>query len=309
MQHLGFDAERRHDIGIVATEIATNILLHAQGGEVLISPFSKNDTSWLDILGVDSGPGIPDIGRAMEDGFSTGGTAGQGLGAIGRLSDDSSIHSVAAKGSIQWSRFTHGTGVPEQAHGVVNIPVHGEIECGDGYFTEIGSSQSLYMVVDGLGHGVGAAEAAEEAIATVRQFSREPLLEIISRSHDALKKTRGAAMSLALVDHDRLVVTYTGVGNIGASLITGTTSRSLVSQNGTLGAVMPRVPQEYIYPIERNTILMMFSDGLGTKTSLSGYPGLQNRNLALVAGVLYRDFGRKRDDATVLLAPIGGRLQ
>ena len=241
-------------------------------------------------------------------GYSTIGTAGQGLGAVNRLSDQSSLYSIPGKGTVQWSRFLRGT-VPEQVLGIVSIPVHGETQCGDGFFTEAGSSQSLYMMVDGLGHGAGAAEAAEEAIATVRRFSREPVLDIISRSHDALKKTRGAAMSLALVDHDRLVVTYAGVGNIGASLITGTNSRSLVSQNGTLGAIMPRVPQEYSYPIERTTTLLMFSDGLGTKTSLAAYPGLQNRNPALIAGVLYRDFARKRDDATVLLAPIGGTLQ
>jgi anti-sigma regulatory factor (Ser/Thr protein kinase) len=305
---LGFGERRRSDIGIVATEIATNVLLHAQRGEVLVCPSQSKDAGCLDILGLDSGAGIADIGRAMEDGFSTVGTAGQGLGAIRRLSDDASLYSAPTKGTVQWARFVVGSAIPVQEFGLVSIPVHGETECGDGFFAEIGNSQSLYMVVDGLGHGPGAAEAAKEAIATVRKLSREPLFEMISRSHDALKKTRGAAMSIALIDHDRLTATYAGVGNISAALISGSSSRSLVSQNGTLGAVIPRTVQEYNYPIERNTSLLMFSDGLSTKTGLGGYLGLQNRNPMLVAGVLYRDFGRKRDDATVLLAPIGGKL-
>jgi anti-sigma regulatory factor (Ser/Thr protein kinase) len=305
-ENLGFDEGRRSDIGIVATEIATNVLLHAQRGEILVCP-SPGKNACLDILGVDAGAGISDIGRAMEDGFSTVGTAGQGLGAIHRLSDDASLYSAPTKGTVQWARFLVECALPAQRFGVVSIPVHGETQCGDGFFAEVGNSQSLYMVVDGLGHGPGAAEASEEAIATVRKLSRGSLLEMILRSHDALKKTRGAAMSVALVDHDRLTVTYAGVGNVSAMLITGSSSRSMVSQNGTLGAVIPRVVQEYNYPIERNTSLLMFSDGLTTKTGLGGYPGLQNRNPMLIAGVLYRDFGRKRDDATVLLAPIGGK--
>jgi hypothetical protein len=54
-------------------------------------------------------------------------------------------------------------------------------------------------------------------------------------------------------------------------------------------------------------MLLMFSDGLGSKTSAAGYPGLQNRHPALMAGVLFRDFRRTRDDNTVLVAPIGGK--
>ena len=306
---LGFDEEKCSNIGIVATEAANNVLLHAQTGEILICPFEDDGSIWLDLIALDSGPGIRDIGRAMEDGFSSIGTAGQGLGAIGRLSDEASLYSVPEKGTAYWIRFSKNKVAPAMSAGLVNIPVRGEKECGDGYLVRIGSSRSLYMVVDGLGHGAGATEAAQEAVATVSLYSHESLTEIISRSHDALKKTRGAAMSVALVDHERAILTYGGVGNISATLVTGSQSRSLVSQNGTLGVVIPRVPQEYTYPVERNTMLVMFSDGLSTKTSPSAYPGIQNRHPALWAGILYRDFGRKRDDATILIAPIGGKPQ
>jgi anti-sigma regulatory factor (Ser/Thr protein kinase) len=303
-QTFGFEEQRRSDIGIAATEAATNILLHARTGEFLVCPFAKGNSACLDLFALDSGPGIPDVGKAMEDGFSSAGTAGQGLGAIDRLSDVASVYSVADKGTAHWIRFLNGP-PGGFSNGVVNIPIRGETQCGDAYFIETGMSRSLYMVVDGLGHGAGAAEAAAEAVAAVQRHSQESPAEIISRSHDALKKTRGAAMSIAIVDQDRQILTYAGVGNVGASLITGSISRSLVSQNGTLGAVLPRVPQEYTYPIERTTFLLMFSDGLSTKTGTAGYPGILHRHPALVAGVLYRDFARRRDDATALFAPIG----
>ncbi|MDE1162298.1 MAG: SpoIIE family protein phosphatase [Acidobacteriaceae bacterium] len=305
---LGFSEERRSDIGIVATEAATNILMHASSGEIVLCPFSLGETTWLDMFALDSGPGITDIGMAMEDGFSSIGTAGQGLGAIARIANESSLHSMPGKGTAYWSRFSKGRAVPEMALGILNIPVQGEVVCGDSFYLNLGETSSTYMVVDGLGHGAGATEAASEAVTTVTRYAEEPLAPIVERTHDALKKTRGAAMSIARVDHDRLTLAYAGVGNISGILVSGTQSRSTVSQNGTLGAVLPRSVQEYNYPVDRNTLLIMYSDGLNTKLSLSSYPGLQNRHPALIAAVLYRDFSRKRDDATVLVAPLGASV-
>lgn len=192
-----------------------------------------------------------------------------------------------------------------QRVGIVSIPVQGETKCGDSFWVEPGAQRSLYMVVDGLGHGTGANEAAIEARTTVQQMSTAPLTEIVTATHDALKKTRGAAMSIAAVDHAKQTVTYAGVGNISASILNGKLARSMVSQNGTLGAVLPTL-QEFTYPFDRDSLLLMFSDGLNSRCNVGGYPGIRNRPLALIAGMLYRDFSRKRDDATVLLANLGG---
>jgi len=305
---LGFDEGRRNDIGIAATEAATNVILHAHSGELLIC-FSGEEGSWLlDLTAIDSGPGISNISRAMEDGFSTIGTPGQGLGAVGRLSDLSSIYSVPEKGTVNWCRFKLRRNGPSAEIGVISVPVKGETVCGDGFFMQRGERHSIYMVVDGLGHGIGASEAADEALSVVRASVQASAVEILQRTHDALKKTRGAAMSLAIVDHEKKILTYAGVGNIGAVLSTGTVSRTLISQNGTLGAILPRV-QEYSLPIERSTLLLMFSDGLTSKTGISAYAGIQGRHPAVIAGVLYRDFSRKRDDASILVARMGDEFK
>jgi anti-sigma regulatory factor (Ser/Thr protein kinase) len=301
-QSLGFDEGRRNDIGIAVTEAATNVILHAKSGELLLCPSASGSNWLLDIIALDAGPGIANIPRAMEDGFSSIGTPGQGLGAIGRLSDSSSLYSIPEKGTAYWCRFSLAKTADAPPMGVVNIPLKGEMVCGDGYFALPGAARSFYAVVDGLGHGAGAAEAAEEALTVLQRSSHESAAEILTQTHDELKKTRGAAMSIAIVDHERKILTYAGVGNISATLTTGSATRSLVSQNGTLGAVLPRTVQEYTYPIERNTLLLMFSDGLVSKTGISLYPGIQGRPPGLIAGVLYRDFSRRRDDATILVA-------
>ena len=306
---LGFSEERRNDIGIAVTEMATNVRLHAGGGELLICPSgAAGGPAWLDLLALDNGPGIRDMTRAMEDGFSTAGTAGQGLGAVKRLADESSLFYLQGKGTASWSRFRLGSLPAVAAVGVLSVPVKGETKCGDGHLLLPGTVRSLYMVVDGLGHGIGANEAAQEAILTVSKHSGDTATEMVQRSHDALKKTRGAAMSVAIIDHDRQICTYAGVGNITGMLVAGASSRTMVSQNGTLGAVLPRAVQEYTYPIERNTLLVMFSDGLNTRAELGSYAGVQHRHPMVMAGLLYRDFTRRRDDATVMVAPVGSPL-
>jgi anti-sigma regulatory factor (Ser/Thr protein kinase) len=304
-QSLGFSESRRNDIGIAVTESANNVVLHAHTGEFLICAAQGENGSYLDLLALDNGPGIYNISRAFEDSYSTIGTAGQGLGAVQRLSDVSSLYSLPDRGTIFWSRFQMGTTAAPQLYGAVNIPMKGEAVCGDGFLALPGKSRSVYMMVDGLGHGVHAAEAAQEAIQTVRAHAGESASEIITRTPYALKKTRGAAMSVIVADHERQTLVCSGVGNISTVIVSGAAVRNAISQNGTLGAVLPRV-QEFSYPFDSRSMLVMHSDGVGTKWALSSYPGLQVRHPQLIAGLLYRDFSRHRDDATVMLASLGG---
>jgi hypothetical protein len=76
----------------------------------------------------------------------------------------------------------------------------------------------------------------------------------------------------------------------------------LVSHHGTLGAAQPLRAQQFTYECPAGALLIMHSDGLAARWNLSDYPGLQQRHPAVVAGVLYRDKVRVRDDATVLVA-------
>jgi hypothetical protein len=118
-----------------------------------------------------------------------------------------------------------------------------------------------------------------------------------------LAKTRGAAVSIAEILHDRAVVNYAGVGNIAGAIYDGRKTRSMVSMNGTLGHSMGRI-QDFSYSWEKGSSLIMHSDGLATRWNMDQYPGLAGRHPALLAGVLYRDFCRKRDDVTILVSRI-----
>jgi hypothetical protein len=99
------------------------------------------------------------------------------------------------------------------------------------------------------------------------------------------------------------VLNYAGAGNIAASICTQGKTRSMVSMNGTVGHTMGRI-QQFSYPWEKDSTLIMHSDGVSARWSLDQYPGLATRHPALFAGVLFRDFVRKRDDATIVVSRI-----
>ena len=107
-------------------------------------------------------------------------------------------------------------------------------------------------------------------------------------------------MAVAELSRARGEARFCGVGNAVASLLIGAASRTMVSQNGTAGAEARRI-QEFSYPWPADALLVMHTDGLSAQWQLPKYSGLRFRHPALVAAVLYRDFRRVRDDATVLV--------
>jgi anti-sigma regulatory factor (Ser/Thr protein kinase) len=75
---LGFDREQAGKVGIAATESASNILKHAQRGQVLVQPLHSDGLDGVEIIALDKGPGIADVAASLRDGHSTRGTMGEG---------------------------------------------------------------------------------------------------------------------------------------------------------------------------------------------------------------------------------------
>ena len=301
---IGFGEEDAGRVAIVATELATNLVKHGTGGELLIGAYDDRTGSGVECLALDKGPGMADVQASMRDGHSTAGSPGTGLGAVMRGSHDLDIYSRPGLGTAILVRFREGRPAnakpsPEPVLGAVNLPKTGEQACGDAWCRKAHASGFKLMVADGLGHGPIAAEAAHAAIQVfLAEHARSPG-EILERMHLALRPTRGAAVAVADVGKGRVV--FAGIGNVAGVLITNAGERRMVSHNGTVGHVAKRV-QEFTYPFEGAPLAVLCSDGLGTSWTLDRYPGLSQRHPTLIAGVLYRDFNRGRDDVTVLVA-------
>jgi anti-sigma regulatory factor (Ser/Thr protein kinase) len=289
-----FSAEVAGKVALAATELANNLLLHAGGGELLIQPLG-DETSCIELLAIDRGPGMDNIDRCLSDGYSTAGTPGTGLGAVRRLATEFDIHSVPGEGTIVMARFGAATGV---RHGAINIALDGEIECGDAWSLRQDSQGLALFVVDGLGHGTFAAEAARVAIEAFHMNPFVPPQETLVRSNALMSKTRGGAAACARLVGDN--VSYSGVGNISGTLISVGKSQGLVSQNGTLGLHQRRT-QQFEYQRERGALLIMHSDGVSARWDLKDRADLLVRHPAIIAGAIYRDHGRRSDDATVVV--------
>jgi anti-sigma regulatory factor (Ser/Thr protein kinase) len=299
---LGFGETARGQVAIVATEAATNLFKHAEGGEILLQGWESGSIVGLDILAVDKGPGMADLDRCRVDGFSTAGSPGHGLGAMGRLSGFFEIHSIPGVGTSAMARFFSGSpAVSGLEFGVVSLPMAGEEVSGDSWAIDEFEGRTIVMVVDGLGHGPQAYEAARAAVEIFEEKARQGPAELIQAAHRALRSTRGAALAVAQIDPDRGEVVYAGVGNIAGSIHGPSDLRSLsmVSHNGIVGHTIRKV-QEFTYPWISGSLLLMHSDGLATQWQLGRYPGLTSQHPGLIAATLHRDFKRVRDDVTVL---------
>ncbi|HWQ57064.1 MAG TPA: SpoIIE family protein phosphatase [Bryobacteraceae bacterium] len=305
---VGFTPEQAGRVALVATETATNILRHGGGGELLVSPAERGGKRGVEILALDNGPGMRDVRRSMEDGYSTGGSSGTGLGAIERLSSECEIYSTPGKGTAVLARvFPEGSGRRDLCGesdleiGGVAVPMHGEELCGDAWASRPDPCGCLILVADGLGHGPAAAEASARAVQVFREYPDNEFPELIERMHGALRSTRGAAVALARVCTGERGVAFAGVGNIsGAVVAEGGTVKQMVSHAGTIGHEYRRV-QEFRYAYPEGAVVVLHSDGITTHWSLDAYPGLREHSAAMIAAVLYRDFNRGRDDATVVV--------
>jgi anti-sigma regulatory factor (Ser/Thr protein kinase) len=305
-ERAGFDGTDAHRVGLVTTELATNLVKHAgTGGEILMRTTHCGPAAEVELLSIDRGPGMRDVSQSMGDGHSTSGSPGTGLGAIQRLSDDFDIYSQAGKGTVVLARL-RARRAPASTRtlmrvGVVSVPKAGEDVCGDGWCVRHLADGLMALIADGLGHGPIAAEAARAAIAAFDDNPQADPAAALEAIHDGLRHTRGAAVAIADVRPGSQVVKYAGVGNIAAVMIQNGTSRQAVSHNGTLGHRAQHF-REFAYPWTPGGLIVMHSDGLISHWSLDGYAGLKQRDPVVVAAILYRDFSRQRDDVTVLVA-------
>jgi anti-sigma regulatory factor (Ser/Thr protein kinase) len=290
-----FDADTAGKVAIVATELANNLLLHAGGGELLIQTLADGENVIVELLAIDRGKGMENVAKCLTDGYSTIGTPGTGLGAIRRLSNEFDIHSVAGEGTLVMARF----GAPlALRYGAVNVALEGELECGDAWSLTHGDDGVSAFMIDGLGHGTFAAEAARVAVAAFESNPFSTPQEIMIRANSLMSKTRGGAGACARIRGSK--VSYAGVGNISATLVSPGKSQGMVSHNGTLGLNQRRT-QQFEYELDAGALLVMHSDGISARGDLRSRPDILACHPAIVAGALYRDYNRGRDDSTVLV--------
>ncbi|HKP66074.1 MAG TPA: ATP-binding protein [Casimicrobiaceae bacterium] len=302
-KRLAFEPNVTDTLGLAVTETATNLVKHGGGGTVLISPLTAKSVGGIEIIAIDRGPGIANVAASMRDGHSTAGSPGLGLGSLSRLATNLDIYSRKDSGTVLRFEVWNGAkALPAMpvCFGGVCIAKRGETMCGDAWTIRAVHDTQRMLVVDGLGHGSGAATAAQLAVRIAQQETNATPIALLESIHDALRSTRGAAGAVASVMPGTASGVFAGVGNIRAFVRAGTTERSLVSHNGTLGHQVRKLQSfEFMFP--PRALLIMHSDGIATHWSLDAYPGLQSHHPATIAATIFRDHARSRDDATIVV--------
>jgi anti-sigma regulatory factor (Ser/Thr protein kinase) len=303
-RELGSSVQFAGRLAILVTEGATNLVRHGGGGEILLRRLRVSEGVGLDVLVLDRGPGMRSITECLRDGYSSAGTAGNGLGAIRRLADEFEIVSTPGRGTAIWCRMQFEKESrpkpPAFLIGAVNVAVEKEEVCGDCWDAVAEETNFRLMLADGLGHGALAHDAAQAAVAVLRREPMQSLSAVMDDAHRQLRQTRGAAVLVVGISPDAGAMLSCGVGNIAARVVGESGTQHLISSRGTVGGSAWKA-QEYSNPWHQGALLVLHSDGLSSRWTLDDHPGLIHRHPGLIAGVLYRDHRRERDDATVVV--------
>lgn len=307
---LGFTPHRAAETDIIVAELTSNLIKFADGGDLLYRANHNNGLNEIEIYCLDKGIGIENVGRIMNDGYSTSNTLGQGLGAIKRLSNDYQIYSMKGWGTVQYIKICDKAEyvIPLAESGFnaaalsVNYP--GEKVCGDGYYIKYTRKGFQIFVGDGLGHGAHAHEAVQQAIKAFKQCAENDPIAVLRHIHDHVKKSRGLVATIVCVDYGAANWQICGIGNINTRIYSGLDNKTYTPYNGILGHNIPRTLNNTAVPYQKHQIIIMHSDGLRTRWNLSELTSIIKQSPGMIASVLYKDNVRGTDDATILVGKI-----
>jgi anti-sigma regulatory factor (Ser/Thr protein kinase) len=304
-----FSNSKIGEIDIIVAELVSNMVKHANGGDVLVKLIESADMQGLEIIGFDVGPGISDVPKMMIDGVSTKNTLGQGLGAIQRLSDFFQIYTLPDWGTVMTMRvyaeelpfFRKAPAVEVRS---VIVPKSGETACGDGFFQHTGERYVKLFLGDGLGHGPEAEKAVVTAGEHFLQCTQTEPVEILREINNVVKKTRGLVGTLVTIDLKERLWKICGVGNISTKIITGGQAKNYLPYNGIIGLNVPRTLTSQEISFEQGQQLIMCSDGIKSRWELTKYPGIQRYDPSVIAATIFKDFTRTTDDTAVVVCKL-----
>ncbi|GAB3050976.1 SpoIIE family protein phosphatase [Spirosoma pulveris] len=305
---VGFQPQRLAEIDIIVAEMATNLIKHGGGGELLVRPVQALPQAGLELISIDNGPGMTDTTRMFQDGISTTNTLGQGLGSIRRLADQVQLYSMKGWGTILLVRiFLHS--LPDKApirlSGFEFRPLlvakPGETLSGDGFYVKTTPTHLKLFLGDGLGHGPEAHFAVQTAVNAFRLCPDHRPVDILRQMHRSVTKTRGLVGSVVVYDVASQQWNWCGVGNIATRLSGPMATKNFLSYNGIIGMNLPATMNDHTLPFERGQLLIMCSDGLQSRWDPTRYPRIHRYDLSILAAALYKDYARQTDDSSLLV--------
>lgn len=301
-----FPIIQTEELLIVTSELTSNLLRHAGGGQLVIQ--LDDSLPSIKIESYDNGPGIIDAEQAIGDGFSTAGSLGYGLGAINRLMDTLEIKSPYTRTGGTYVCCTKQ--IPNIQQVVTPNPFSVTISTrpypgfdvnGDSYLSIWQDDSLLVGVIDGLGHGEFAHQAAEKIKHYVISHSHLPLERIFLGASRESRAGRGGVMALGRLSVENRIInlSYASIGNVEARVV-GETVQTLPVRRGILGkgTIHPKVHKQ---KIQENDRLVFFSDGISTQWNNEIIQQLRSIDKRNSGRDLFNGLVKSNDDATLVI--------
>lgn len=315
---MGFDDVKTGEVAILVSELVTNVLKHGGGkGRIMICQLKSNDDrKAIEIWCCDKGEGIPDIEKAMNDGFTGKNSLGIGLGTIRRFSDIFEINPALDDPKhpdfntlynyknclriVKWVPENQWKGTNHSLiFGAISRSKPGEILNGDTYLIcHLSAVKTIAAVIDGLGHGKEANLASTIIKEQVLLKSDLPLDELIKYIHQAARGTRGAVIGLVFINIETSKIYFVGIGNIEGFILSISGKKTLISFGGILGHNI-RTPHIFEFPFLKGDTVCLFSDGINTRWNTDDFNWKEHPQKN--ADLLINNYSRSNDDATVLI--------
>lgn len=201
-----------------------------------------------------------------------------------------------AKGETPWFEYA-----------VASLALAGQTESGDGYLVQALAGGVLVAVVDGLGHGPEASQAAACAVETLAAHKEASVTELVQRCHERLQRTRGVAMTLASFCAADFTMCWLGVGNVEGLVLRGDFAAQrareyVLLRGGVVGYQLPPL-RAAVLPIQPDDLLILATDGV--QSTFVNELKLRSPVGDIAAGILAKH-GKKIDDALVLVGRFRG---
>lgn len=267
-------------IATVVSELGTNILKYAGTGSIRVQRVVDEGHDAIQVVAEDHGSGIENVAKALEDHYSTSGTLGMGLPAVNRMMTSIAIQTTPGEGTRviakKWLNGSADVGSPVQPPspvtpplssgcgfydvGVTIRPMQGEVLSGDISLVRDDGNRFLIGLIDVSGHGAEAHALACRMQQATLGYDSSDVDVILGRLHQQFHASRGAAVGLAILEHDVYRLTFAGVGNINIWRL-GAESWRGVSRDGVIGQ---RMHSTYLQSVtfSAGDLIVMASDGV-----------------------------------------------
>lgn len=180
--------------------------------------------------------------------------------------------------------------------GTAQRPADGETVCGDALLVLHRDTRSLFVVVDGLGHGPHAATAATAFCEYVEAHVDEPLDVMLHGADKAVSSTRGAAAMIARVDKRAATIEIAGVGNVAMRAWSKERFQPL-PMRGVLGRGIRNV-RIFRYGLSVGDLFALYSDGISGSFDIDS---VKHQGATAIAKSILAGYRKSHDDATCVV--------